>query len=319
MTGMNLNTRAAELCTQGIQQADRLRITVSESDAGSKLVDCGVKAAGGLEAGRWLARICTAGLSDIELLQDVPEVYSGPAVSVATDHPTMACMAAQYAGWQLSADHFVAMGSGPMRAAAGREELFQQIGYNEQAPEVVGVLECGQLPPSELCVDIAAACRVPPENLTLLVARTSSIAGTVQIVARSIETAIHKLHELGFDLSRIQSGWGISPLPPVAENDLVGIGRTNDSILYGGRVTLWVTGDDASLESVGRLVPSCASQDFGQPFAQIFQRYDHDFYRIDPHLFSPAQITFHNLDSGNSYRFGEPKPDVLQRSFGMDG
>ena len=48
MTGMNLNTRAAELCAQGIHQADRLRITVSESDAGSKLVDCGVKAAGGI-------------------------------------------------------------------------------------------------------------------------------------------------------------------------------------------------------------------------------------------------------------------------------
>ena len=44
-----------------------------------------------------------------------------------------ACMAAQYAGWQISRDGYFAMGSGPMRAAAAKEELFQHIGYVERA------------------------------------------------------------------------------------------------------------------------------------------------------------------------------------------
>jgi methenyltetrahydromethanopterin cyclohydrolase len=121
--------------------------------------------------------------------------------------------------------------------------------------------------------------------------------------------------ELGFDLSRIVSGFGVAPLPPVSADDLTGIGRTNDAVLYGGEVTLWVRGDDASLAELGPRIPSCSSSDHGQPFGEIFRRYDRDFYRIDPLLFSPAVVQLINLDTGRSYRFGHVLPDVLRRSF----
>jgi methenyltetrahydromethanopterin cyclohydrolase len=147
------------------------------------------------------------------------------------------------------------------------------------------------------------------------VARTASLAGTVQVVARSVETCLHKLHELGFDLSRVQSGYGLAPLPPVAADDLTGIGRTNDAVLYGGAVTLWVRGDDASLEALGPRVPSCSSSDHGQPFVTVFEKYGRDFYKIDPLLFSPAEVTFVNLDTGRTYRFGQLRADVLRQSF----
>jgi len=131
-----------------------------------------------------------------------------------------------------------------------------------------------------------------------------------------VETACHKLHELGFHLSRLVSGYGVAPLPPVASEDLDGIGRTNDAVLYGARVTLWVRGDDASLEAIGERVPSSASRDYGEPFATIFARYDHDFYAIDPHLFSPAWVSLNNLETGSCFEFGELRPDVLEASFG---
>jgi methenyltetrahydromethanopterin cyclohydrolase len=224
-------------------------------------------------------------------------------------------MASQYAGWRIDVEGFFAMGSGPMRALAAKEELFQQIGYQETADVAVGVLETSQIPTDAVCRSIAQACRVAPEQLTLLFARTASIAGHVQVVARSVETALHKLHELGFDLHAIECGWGMAPLPPIAKNDLQGIGRTNDAVLYGGEVTLWVRGDDAAIAAIGAKVPSSASRDFGEPFESIFARYEYDFYKIDPHLFSPAAVTFHNLKSGRTHRFGEPRPDVLARSF----
>ena len=62
-------------------------------------------------------------------------------------------------------------------------------------------------------------------------------------------------------------------------------------------------------------MPSGASPDHGAPFAEIFARYEHDFYKIDPMLFSPAEIVFCNLKSGKSQRFGKVTPDVLERSF----
>lgn len=311
---MNLNQRARTLCQTLLADPDRWGVAI-EHLAGTTLIDLGINVPGGLEAGRLLAKICLAGLGDVDLVPSHDAVWPGPAVAVHTDHPIAACMAAQYAGWQLLHGKFFAMGSGPMRAASAKEQIFQDIGHTERPEVAVGVLETRQAPPAELVCELANACRVPPEALTLLMAPTASLAGTVQVVARSVETALHKLHELKFDLRTIVSGWGLAPLPPPARNDLAAIGRTNDAILYGADVTLWVRGDDAVLQEIGPRVPSCASADHGEPFASIFERYGRDFYRIDKLLFSPARVTFINLNTGRSFCYGQILSDVIRRSF----
>lgn len=300
-----------------IEEEERLKIAMRYLPCGTRIVDCGIEVTGSLEAGRLLAEVCLASLGEVLLTPGPADVFTGPAVQVTTHHPVPACMASQYAGWQISEGKFFAMGSGPMRALVGKEALFEKIGHQEESSVAVGILETRQFPPDEVCLSIARQCRVEPDSLTLLVAPTASLAGTVQVVARSIETALHKLFELGFDLSRVVEGFGIAPLPPVAKNDLAAIGRTNDAILYGGQVTLWVRGDDESLQQLGPRVPSSASADHGQPFAAIFERYGRDFYKIDPHLFSPAVVTLQNLDTGNSFRYGHVLPRVLHESFGL--
>ena len=62
-------------------------------------------------------------------------------------------------------------------------------------------------------------------------------------------------------------------------------------------------------------MPSGASADYGQPFATIFERYGRDFYKIDPHLFSPAVVTLANLESGHAFCFGHTHPRVIHESF----
>jgi methenyltetrahydromethanopterin cyclohydrolase len=195
--------------------------------------------------------------------------------------------------------------------------LFNDVGNCEQPSVCVGVLETSKLPPERVCVDIADKCKLPADKLTLLVARTSSLAGTVQIVARTVETALHKLHALGFDLSRVVSGMGKAPVPPASSDDLSAIGRTNDAILYGGYVVLSVRGDDQSIEEIGPRVPSSSSQDYGRPFSEIFGRYNNDFYSIDPLLFSPGFIAFVNVDTGTRHEFGRLAPEVLADSFAI--
>jgi methenyltetrahydromethanopterin cyclohydrolase len=312
-----LNELAWQRCDALAAQADQLNIAVSHSASGTRIIDCGVKAPGGLEAGRQLAEICLADCGRVELARGNGPDWPGPIITVRTDQPWLACLAAQYAGWQITGEKYFAMGSGPMRAAACREPLFEHLGYCEQANRAVGVLETGKLPPDQVCDDIASKCGVPPAALTLLVARTASIAGTLQVVARSIETALHKMHEVGYDVKRIASGMGAAPLPPLAADDMAAIGRTNDAVLYGGEVTLSVRDDDARLKEIGPKIPSSASADFGEPFAAIFERYGRDFYKIDPLLFSPAVIRLVNLETGNTHSFGETRLDVLKRSFGL--
>jgi methenyltetrahydromethanopterin cyclohydrolase len=268
-----------------------------------------------LGAGLDLARVCLADLAEVTIVPGAVGGRACPLVQVFTDHPVKACLASQYAGWAINEEKYFAMGSGPMRAVAAREPIFEAIGYREESECVVGVLETRKEPTPAVVARIAEACRVAPSAVTLLAAPTASIAGGIQIVARSVETALHKLAELGFDLARLESALGTAPMPPVAADDLAAIGRTNDAILYGARVVLWVTGDDDSLREVGPRVPSTSSRDHGEPFAAIFKRYNHDFYAVDPHLFSPAEVVFHNVETGRVHAFGDLAEGVLVRSF----
>jgi methenyltetrahydromethanopterin cyclohydrolase len=295
--------------------AAALRIAVQQTAAGARILDCGVQTEGGLQAGLGLARVCLAGQADVTLCPGDLGGLACSQVAVASDHPVTACMAAQYAGWQISVGKFFAMGSGPMRAAYGKEALFEKIPGREQAPVAVGALETRKLPHDAVIDYLCDRLQLCADKLTLLAAPASSLAGTLQVVARSLETALHKLYELGFDLNQVVSGFGTAPLPPVAADELQAIGRTNDAILYGGRVILWVRTDDALLAEIGPKVPSSASADHGAPFAEIFQRYGHDFYKIDPLLFSPAEVVFHNLASGKTQFFGQTESEVLIRSF----
>lgn len=310
-----LNEQAWRLADALEANANAWRVQVSRV-GGARVIDCGGAVSGSLAAGVYLARACLADLADVTLVPNLLPELPGPAVQVVTDDPVRACLASQYAGWQIKVENFFAMGSGPMRAVYAREELFQHIPGKEESACAVGVLESRKHPTEEVITYIVGRLPTTVERLTLLVAPTSSLAGTLQVVARSVETALHKLHELKFDLSQVLSGYGVAPLPPVSPNELEAIGRTNDAILYGGRVTLWVRADDEILATVGPKVPSAASKDYGAPFAELFARYG-DFYKIDPHLFSPAEVTFHNLKTGRTHTFGHVEPVLLKKSFGL--
>lgn len=313
----HLNRRAFELVEGFSAATEHLRIAAHQIPGGGRVLDCGVETEGGLGAGLAMAQVCTAGLAEVSLATGEIDGVSCPHLLVATDSPVPACLFSQYAGWQVAVEKFFGMGSGPIRAAAAREELFDKLDYRESPDQCVGVLETDQLPGEKVFAFLAERTGISAEQITLMVAPTASMAGNFQIVARVVETAMHKLHELGFDVNRVRSGYGTAPLSPVAKDFLTGIGRTNDAILYGGRVTLWVTGDDESLAEIGPQVPSDSSEAYGKPFLEIFEAAGRDFYQIDPHLFSPAQIVLQNLDTGCSHVFGRMAPEILRQSFGF--
>ena len=310
-----LNERAQRLADYLAANAAAMRVAVHTTATGARLIDCGIQTPGGLQAGLNLARICMAGLAEIAMVPGDVAGVAVPSVVVSTDAPVAACIASQYAGWQVNVGKFFAMGSGPMRAHYGKEEVFDDIGQREKSAVAVGVLETRKLPDDAVVEYLAKALDLAPSKLTLCVAPAASIAGNLQVVARSLETALHKLHTLKFDLSKIVSGMGTAPMGPVAANELVAIGRTNDAILYGGRVVLWVQATDEEILAIGPQVPASASEDYGVPFAEIFERYNKDFYKIDPKLFSPAEIVFCNLKTGRSFTFGRTMPEVMYRSF----
>lgn len=306
-----LNQNAFEMVELLHAEADTRRLT-AHTVAGASVLDCGIAGDGGIETGLDLAYVCMGGLGQVDLIP-TPD---GLAVQVRSDAPVQACLASQYAGWQISVDRYFAMGSGPMRAIYAKEDIFRDVPHAETGPVAVGVLETRQLPTPEVVAWLADKLRMPAESIHLLVAPTASLAGTIQVVARCLETCLHKLHALKFPLGAIVSGSGVAPMPPIGRKDVQSIGWTNDAILYGGSATLWVRCDDDIVAELGPKVPSGASADYGSPFGEIFARYGYDFYKIDPLLFSPARVTIHNLQTGRTFRFGGLAPDVLAKSFG---
>lgn len=300
-----------------IDNAKSLRLGVEKLESGCTIVDAGIHHAGGLEAGRLIAEICMGGLGHVSLQTSQTFANWPWMLSVHSNNPILSCLGSQYAGWSLAHEKFFSLGSGPGRAIAAREELYKELGYQDKAEKACLVLESDKAPPAEVVAKVSRDTGVKPENLTFILTPTRSLAGTVQIVARVLEVAMHKIHTLHFPLDHVVDGMASAPVPPPAPDFLTGMGRTNDAILFGGHAHIFVKGTDEAAEKLARLLPSDSSRDYGRPFAEVFKAVNMDFYKIDPMLFSPAAVTVTAIESGNSYRGGKLNSDLLDQSFGF--
>ncbi len=315
MSDLGMNARAWALADRLVERAADLRTAVHTLGNGARVVDAGAGVPGGFAAGLALAHLCMGGLGHVEFASLTIGGEAWPGVLVWTDHPVESCMASQYAGWAIDPEGFFAMGSGPLRAKARVErELFAKLGYAEDATRGVLVLEGRTLPSDGVAAWVAGKAGVAPEALTFAVAPTASLAGGVQIVARVLETGLHKMDTIGFDVKRVVSAMGTAPLAPTARSDIRAIGRTNDCILYGGQARYTVHAEDAELAELAERLPASASTDYGTPFYDIFKRYDNDFYKIDPRLFSPAEVWLTSATSGRTFHAGRLDPEVLRAS-----
>ncbi len=316
----SINNLAQPIVQSLVDQADALRVGVSQDSSGVTIIDAGINHHGGLEAGRLISEICLGGLGSVSLIHTNTAPKWPLSVYVHTSNPVLACLGSQYAGWQLShgegKEAFYALGSGPGRAASLREPLYEELAYQDKAKDVCLVMEVDKNPPAELLAKMAEQCGVKAEKLTVILTPTKSLAGVVQVVARVLETALHKSHELKFPLDRIVDGAGSAPLCPPIPDFVQAMGRTNDSILFAGRVQLYVTGPDDDAKALANDLPSNTSNDYGKPFAKVFADAEYDFYKIDQMLFSPAQVSVTAMESGNTFFGGEVNLELLKESFG---
>jgi methenyltetrahydromethanopterin cyclohydrolase len=320
-----VNTLTQPLVRQLIENADKLRLDVQHLKNGCTIIDAGINAPGGLEAGRIITEICLGGMGVVTLTQSSYTKNWPLTVNVHTSNPVLACLGSQYAGWSLAHEKYYALGSGPARAMAMKnkdgetqpvEALYQELDYRDQAKQATLVIENDAVPPLEIVEKIASACAISPEKLTIIMTPTSSLAGCVQVVGRVLEVAMHKAHELHFPLENIVDGSGSAPICPPHPDFVKAMGRTNDAILFAGQVHIFVKGDDAAAAILAKELPSSTSKDYGKPFAEIFKAYDYDFFKVDGMLFSPASVIVTAVESGNSFRAGKLDEALLNKSFG---
>ena len=316
MPGMN--ETAYKMAEEMINNSDIINIRSEWLSCGATVIDAGVNIEGSFEAGKYFSEICMSGMGKVEFCELEFDDFSIPGVKVSVNMPVLACMGSQYAGWSIKVEReekkpYQAMGSGPARALYNREDILKKLGIREQADRAVLLLENSKLPDEEVALWTAEKCNVSPDKLILITAPTASIVGSIQIAARVVETGLHKMMETGFDINFITSGFGVCPLAPIAENDLKAIGRTNDAVLFGGRAWYTANCGGEPIERVIDKLPSSASSDYGTTFYDLFKRYDYDFYKIDPMLFSPAEISINDTGTGRIFRAGKVNMDLLKQ------
>lgn len=324
---LSVNDGVRPLVQRLIEQADVLRVAVTRDASGACIIDAGIQAPGSVAAGLLIGEICMGGLGKVGLAAQGPSGGLSDGwptwLEVRSSQPVLACLASQYAGWSLSASKeeaggkkFFSLGSGPARALAGKEALFAELGYRDPIPAAgrcgVLVLEVDRVPPPVLIEKVLRDCGLAAEQLTLILTPTQSLAGTTQVVARVLEVALHKAHELHFTLEHIVDGVACAPLPPPGADGLDAMGRTNDAILYGGRVHLTVRGGDDAARLLAKSLPSQNSRDYGRGFADIFKAAEYDFYKIDGALFAPAEVWVSSLESGKTWHAGRLNLELLR-------
>ena len=311
----SINKNANRLVDSLIKNYEKLNLLIKRGPLGCKIVDAGVKTVGSIEAGLQISEICLGGLGKVNLIPSEKYKNSSYFLSVFASKPVLACLGSQYAGWSLSSQNFFSLGSGPVRSIAQKEEIFKELNYTDKGNKTSIILEVDQYPPAEIVKKISEDTKIKSNEITFILTPTTSIAGNIQVVARVLEVAIHKIHELKFPLEKIVHGIGHAPLPPLARNFVSGMGRTNDSIIYGGIVQLFMKGSDVELKKLAKDLPSQNSKDYGKPFEAIFEKYKRDFYKIDGLLFSPAQVIINSLESGKTYSYGKVNKKLIELSF----
>jgi methenyltetrahydromethanopterin cyclohydrolase len=316
---VSVNARAAILVERLKADAAELRIGVSRGELGETIIDAGSRHLGSIAAGLRMAEICMGGLGTVDLVPSSATPRWPWTLVTRSSNPVIACLASQYAGWRLTEgegrDAYSALASGPARALARREPLFEVLNYRDGADRGTLVIEGSRPPPRSVVTKVARDCGIAADSLTFIYAPTQSLAGSTQIVARSLEVALHKAHELGFPLTRIVDGFGSAPLAPPHPDPIIAMGRTNDAIIYAGQVHLLVTGPAEDARRLAEELPSRRSRDYGRPFAEIFRRFKGDFYAIDPMLFSPAEVIVTAIETGESFHSGRIEQDLLHASF----
>ncbi len=315
---ISVNEKAKEIVDEIIQQKKELGCIVSKLENGTTILDAGIETEGTDELGRLVGEVCMGGLGTVRMSTVQIDSKTLPSVIVSTDQPTIACLGSQYAGWAFKSGDYFAMVSGPARALSRVEKLYEEIDYADDAKVGVAVLET-RTPPDEKVTDkLASKCGIDAKDLYCIVAPTACKVGSVQISARVVEVGVHKLHELGYDPRKIRNGHGVAPVAPVAKKDAKAMGTTNDCILYAGQTYYYIRPDEGDdLAELAKKAPSSSSEQYGQPFYALFKSVEFDFYKVDPLLFSPAEITINNIETGEIHKAGKVNHAVLKESLDL--
>lgn len=313
---LSINAEAMKIVRKILETPEALGVTVARLGCGTTVIDMGQNAPGGWQAARYFCLVVLGGLGEVSYeafpLGDLRLI----GVRVMVDRPIESCVASALAGWKIETGPDAAILSGPARALNSEpDHYFDLIPYRDRWHEAVITVQMRKPVTDALAETIARACRVSPDDLYILATRHASLVCAVQVAARGVELAMHRLSLEGFDITCIRYASSIAVIPPVAADEAVAFGRNNDALIYGNEVTLAV---DSSDEVIARIVPravTAASPIGGRLFADLYREAGYNFHAIPPEMHTPSVLHVTNINTGTTVSAGQVDIAVLRRSF----
>ncbi len=323
MIHLSVNREALKIIKKILAYPDFYSVEISTLSNKVTIID---GSHGTYEFGRLVGEICMGGFGSCQFTNISVKGVFIPGLLVQTSHPVMALIGSQKAD-QISikiqkgekTKKYNYMVSGPFRAKTRLDKvLFDIIKYSDDSEETVIVFESAKITDENIMEQVFAKCKLDSSKTVAIFTPTNSIPGTVQIAARVIKTGIHILREQDFNPHYLKYAMGTTTLAPIAKDDLQAMGRTNDSIIYGGRDYITVDvpkEEEAQMVELLKKCPSNVSSSYGKPFYDIMNEVKFDFSKVDSKLFAPAILTINNIRTGKTYTAGEVNEDILWRSY----
>ncbi|MEM4700034.1 MAG: methenyltetrahydromethanopterin cyclohydrolase [Candidatus Nezhaarchaeales archaeon] len=317
---VSVNKLSMKYVSELIRGAEEYRVKVEKLPCGATVIDTGLEAPGGYLAGLLLTKICLGGLAECWLTYQTYGDLELPSIVVATDHPATSLLGCQLAGWmvQVKEEGFFAACSGPARALALKpKKVFEKIKYRDEHSEAAIVMETTKKPGDAVARRVAEDCKVDPKNLYILLTTTASMAGSVQVSGRVVETGLYRLEYLGLDPLKVVFGSGSAPIMPPHPDVGVSTAREEDALLYGGVACYVVDEEEGRLMDLVSKAPATAWSGYGSTSYEALKAVGFDWSKLDPSFFTIGRLEVTCRGTGKTFAAGKLNPEVLKKSVGL--
>lgn len=238
----SVNQVAVELVDEAIDFADDLGIGVTQLENNATVIDCGVSASGGLEAGVLVAEIQAGGLIVTRTRLDSIDGVPWTDLELECDDPGRLRRVSR-PGNVLRTDGFSGVIGGPVQVLLGdsippREDEFDFT-----------VVTCysTDLPGASAARQIAEQTGTPTSGVFFVVCPLDSLSGRAALAATTPSGVLSLIGSAGIDSSEMQAVTARAPIPP-RKTSMVETGI--DAMELGGSVQVFVSRDVEDVGSV---------------------------------------------------------------------
>jgi methenyltetrahydromethanopterin cyclohydrolase len=311
-------TRTVALVRSLVDDAPALEIDAQRGAAGALLIDCGVAARGSWEAGRRIAELAHGGMMRATL--GMTDVQGIPLPEFVGDswRPFLSIHGLQVSFALDEVDAAIRV-SGPVRACMDGVLHRPSDLVDGVCSWGVAIVEATRLPNADVVEAIARRAGLRPEELTLVVVPSNSLAGVAQLAGRLNECVVFTLDQsMGLDPRCVVSILGAVPLAPCG-GEGIPVVTQDDMIHYAGRATMIVEAAPSwDLRAIAEALVFRSSPTYGRLFSELLAEAGGVFEAIPglSDLNKVARITLVDRTTGRMASAGAVDVELLASALG---